>query len=457
MIKSNRYLVIRIILLFWLTGGCPFAPLRSQNLIINNTNFNSGQHQFFSPGMITSPDACNKPVQVTGNANTEYKAVNYVHLGGGFNTSLITGCGTFHAGTGSQPLGCPTAIITGAQAFCGNTILSAASSANGGGTITSYWWQLNENDIQGATNVTYAASLSGNYTVIITNSNNCTVISDVFQAVSSPAVGLPTGLTATNITGSSAQLSWTSVAALWDIEFGNVGFAPGTGTLVTGITQLPYELTGLTPNTGYAYIARADCGGGQYSSWTSAFPFTTLPGVPANATIENVTISNGQSACYNATNTITVAGNGKTFTVDEGGAAILIAGDKIIFHPVVGVFPGGYMHGYIVSGGPWCGEKAASIVTLPEKESPTYQVVEKPFFTIYPNPTTGGFSLELRGIDQTDELRVEIYGMLGERVLSTDLSGKRKYDFSLAGVPNGAYFIRVVSGKFTRTGKVLKQ
>jgi hypothetical protein len=83
-------------------------------------------------------------------------------------------------------------------------------------------------------------------------------------------------------------------------------------------------------------------------------------------------------------------------------------------------------------------------------------VPEQPFFSLYPNPTAGGFSLELRGLDETAELKVEIYGIFGDRVFSAVLNGKRKYDFSLAEKPVGVYFIRVVSGKHAGTGKIIK-
>ena len=178
------------------------------------------------------------------------------------------------------------------------------------------------------------------------------------------------------------------------------------------------------------------------------------PTVPVNNTLQNITVAG--NFCFNATNTITVAGSGTTFTVQSGGSATMIAGLDISYFPSTLVEPGGYMHGYISSGGPWCGAKSASIVTVPEGETEIL-VTSKSFFTIYPNPTTGGFSLETRGMDDTAELRVEMYGMHGDRFFSETLSGKLKYDLSLDGKPNGVYFIRVVTGKLTGTGKIIKQ
>ena len=135
----------------------------------------------------------------------------------------------------------------------------------------------------------------------------------------------------------------------------------------------------------------------------------------------------------------------------------MIAGQNIIYYPGTRVEYGGYLHGYIASGGPWCGAKSATIAEVSEEEPESFPVPEKSFFSIYPNPTTGGFFLELKGIEETAELKVEMYDMLGERVLTTELQGQMKYNLSLTGKPVGVYFIRVVSGKLAGTGKIIKQ
>ncbi|MCX6267403.1 MAG: T9SS type A sorting domain-containing protein [Bacteroidetes bacterium] len=178
------------------------------------------------------------------------------------------------------------------------------------------------------------------------------------------------------------------------------------------------------------------------------------PVIPVNNTVQNAVVSG--NACYNATNVISVAGGGTVFTVSAGGEAIFIAGQKISFLSGTNVQPEGYLHGFIRPAGPYCGAKAASFTAVPAGEPEIYSVAEKSFFKVYPNPTTGSFSLELTSIEQSAELRVEIYGMHGERVLSAELRGQRKYELSLAGKPVGVYFIRVVIGKFTGTLKIVK-
>ena len=75
----------------------------------------------------------------------------------------------------------------------------------------------------------------------------------------------------------SATLSWVEMgdATSWDIEYGNQGFALGSGTMVTATTN-PFTINNLTSGTTYDFYVRANCGGGNESSWRG--PVTTTPG-----------------------------------------------------------------------------------------------------------------------------------------------------------------------------------
>jgi hypothetical protein len=84
----------------------------------------------------------------------------------------------------------------------------------------------------------------------------------------------PTGLTATALS-TTANLSWTSSATSWEIEVVPASTTP-TGVGVSYSGTLPYNITGLTPNTSYQYCVRANCGGGNYSTWVCN-TFTTTP------------------------------------------------------------------------------------------------------------------------------------------------------------------------------------
>ncbi len=114
---------------------------------------------------------------------------------------------------------------------------------------------------------------------------------------------------AVNTTGITYSLDANSLA-------GGNNINPATGA-VTYVGAW----SGITTITASA----AGCGGPK----TATHKVTVHCTVPANYDIINFTIGSSQSQCFNATQTITVAGNVTTFTVENGGSAVLIAGENI--------------------------------------------------------------------------------------------------------------------------------
>src|SRR5690606_34419380 len=86
----------------------------------------------------------------------------------------------------------------------------------------------------------------------------------------------PSALTATNLTYSSADLSWTGDGTAFDIKWGTSGFDVETeGTLVEDFEN-GATLSGLDANTTYAFYVRNNCGVDGLSVWAGPFSFTTL-------------------------------------------------------------------------------------------------------------------------------------------------------------------------------------
>ena len=175
--------------------------------------------------------------------------------------------------------------------------------------------------------------------------------------------------------------------------------------------------------------------------------------VPLATSLQNVTITGNQ--CFNAVQTIIVAGGQTFFTVQNGGSATMIAGENILYYPGTVVEPGGYMSGYIVAPeGPWCTPQriiAGTTEPLPGQNADQHQ------YRIYPNPTTGTFMFELIAPEVPGKCLVEIYNMKGEKMLSKELSGERKHEFSLLNKPTGIYLVRVISDGNSGTTRIIKQ
>ena len=91
-----------------------------------------------------------------------------------------------------------------------------------------------------------------------------------------PTCPKPTQVHVVSSTSTSVELGWTEngTASNWDIEYGPVGFAIGSGTEVSASTN-PFTVSGLNPSTVYDFYVRANCGGGDVSNYAPVFTAST--------------------------------------------------------------------------------------------------------------------------------------------------------------------------------------
>jgi hypothetical protein len=177
--------------------------------------------------------------------------------------------------------------------------------------------------------------------------------------------------------------------------------------------------------------------------------------------LQNQIVLSGENNCYDAGGILFVAGDGTNFTVQAGGTATLIAGEKISFLPGTRVYQGGTLHGYITTTGQFCGDKSGggngNGEGIDTDTMPNPTIAGNTVFRAWPNPTTGNFILELNGDNGGSNIQADIYSIQGEKIVAAELKGEKRHEFSLAGFPPGLYFIRVVAGMGTAMGKIVKQ
>ena len=96
-----------------------------------------------------------------------------------------------------------------------------------------------------------------------------------FQFTTLESCPTPTDLDVTNITTTSADLSWNGYfATTWDVEFGEAGFAPTGTPNYDNVTNSTLTIDTLTTATSYDFYVRADCGTDS-SVWVGPFTFTS--------------------------------------------------------------------------------------------------------------------------------------------------------------------------------------
>ncbi|EDP95357.1 fibronectin type III domain-containing protein [Kordia algicida OT-1] len=133
----------------------------------------------------------------------------------------------------------------------------------------------------------------------------------------------PSGLTATNIMETTADLGWTEngAATSWNIELVDItagGTATGTAT-ASGVTN-PYTATGLVGDNSYEFYVQADCGPDGVSAWAGPFAFATpYVAVPPSCTNGTFLDSGGQSGDYSINENITY-----TICPDVAGEAVTV-------------------------------------------------------------------------------------------------------------------------------------
>ncbi|MDA9666091.1 fibronectin type III domain-containing protein, partial [Bacteroidota bacterium] len=107
----------------------------------------------------------------------------------------------------------------------------------------------------------------------------------------------PTALSVSGITGSEANLAWTSnsLSSASIVEYGLSGFSLGSGTSVnvSGVDTL--YVSGLDGDQDYDFYVKSDCGADS-SSYVGPFTFTTACGVYATPYLED--FEGGLSPCW---------------------------------------------------------------------------------------------------------------------------------------------------------------
>jgi len=168
--------------------------------------------------------------------------------------------------------------------------LSVMVSDNNGSTWTSVWNKngsdFNSND--GATTGSPGSFVSSgiidlspfNTTILIKFNGISGYGPDVFidniTVREAPSCAEPTLQITSFTTTTSANLAWTEngSATSWVIEWMQTGGDQGTGAYDT-VTENPFTLDSLNAATYYDWYVRANCGGGDLSTWLGPNTFTT--------------------------------------------------------------------------------------------------------------------------------------------------------------------------------------
>jgi hypothetical protein len=179
--------------------------------------------------------------------------------------------------------------------------------------------------------------------------------------------------------------------------------------------------------------------------------------------VVDTNLSSGDIECFNALNTIVVAGNGTNVVIDNGANAEFIAGEKIRFLPGFSANAGSYVSAVITSNGSFCeppvssivenyepdNEKGAPDITTDEENSENFELAN---LKVYPNPNNGSFNVVLENVSFPSLLL--IYNAIGEKVFQSAVDTNSK-TINLASKKSGIYFVMVVDNDNQLTKKII--
>lgn len=148
---------------------------------------------------------------------------------------------------------------------------------------TAQWYPMgtfDENPVR--SNTFYTVAISGGTPTILPATFNLKYGIEA-QVGAPPNCLTPSGLSASNITMTSATISWSpsGTETEWEYVYGVSPLAPPAGS-GTSTTSTSISLSGLTSGTAYQFYVRAVCGPGDYSVWNGPYSFTTLICDPAD-------------------------------------------------------------------------------------------------------------------------------------------------------------------------------
>jgi M6 family metalloprotease-like protein len=190
---------------------------------------------------------------------------------------------------------------------------------------------------------------------------------------------------------------------------------------------------------------------------------TGTPSILPDLELTNEIVGNGKSTCYNATQTITVAGNSTTVDFEAGSNVNLIAGESITFLPGFQAHYESYMNASITTEGNFCDglplkssvikviEKFATLSEISANEGSIENNELK--VKVYPNPNNGRFSVELFNAEGSSD--ISMANIMGAVVYQSTLTNTNFSEIDLTNLQKGLYFVKVKNGEYVKTDKIV--
>ena len=384
---------------YGVTNGLAFNPTGTQTYTVIGTNSNgctNSSSVLVSVNPVPNVSAGPNQTICSGNSITliGYGASTYVWNNGVLNGvpftpsstqtyqvigTSVNGCTNSASITVSVvPNSTPTITAGGPTLICqgGSVVLTAS-------TGSSYQWKLNGVNIGGATSPSYTAAGSGNYTVVVSNTNGCSGTSPAITVSVSPnptptitaggSTTLCTGgsvvltastgstyqwkLNGVNINGATSSTYTATGAGNYTVVVSNANGCSGT-SVATAVTIAPNPTPTITASgpttlcTGASIVLLASTGStyqwklnGVNINGATSSTYTAAGAGNYTVVVSNTNGCSGTSAAT----TVTIAPN-PTPTITAGGPTTLCTGGTVVLTASAGTTYQWKLNGVNISG-----------------------------------------------------------------------------------------------------------
>ncbi len=353
-------------------------------------------------------------------------------------TPTITGVATACLATSNQPYSTQTGMSNYTWSVTGGTVTAGAGTA----TIT----------------VTWASSGAKTVCVSYTASSGCQSVQTCknVNVLANPGdAGTITGTSSVCLGATGVPFSVATIPNATSYQW----TVPDGWTIATGANtrSITLNFPSIAGNGAITVKGVNQCASGASSGHSIAIN----PELTGTLSLMNMNILPGRDLCFSGDN-ITTAGSGTSFIIQNTGKATLIADTYVKLLTGTKTMPGGKLHAIATTYCIPCVTSKAAISLVQsgdyEELQPSSGFSDGSFFRVFPNPTTGEFTLEILNITEGPLTSlIRIHGMLGEEILREEWKGKSKDNISLRDKPGGIYLVTVMYGEKMGTVKIVKR
>ena len=218
-------------------------------------------------------------------------------------------------------------------------------------------------------------------------------------------------------------------------------------------TTIPENLTATNPDGAITFMFTSDESVNR-PGWEAGVKSTGTPDVLQLAGF----ITSAEEICRWAPQTVYTAGDGDHFLTLPSSLLMIVAAENVIMLPGTHFLQGSQVHVFIDDDDYCNPSKLHILASRPSGDINIHEFASnEAAFRIYPNPTSGWFTLEFKDANMLSTVHLEIFNIFGKQIMSAELPGKKHQKLDISYHPPGIYLIRFMMGGETWVEKVLKQ